>query len=254
MQQHETERIQTILSRLEQQYGIALLYACESGSRAWGFASTDSDYDARFLYIRPANDYLSILEPRDVIEYPVDSVLDIGGWDLRKALRLLLRSNAPLIEWLQSPVVYRAQPGFAGELFSLAHVYFSPRAATHHYISMAANAYADLQGEQVRLKRYFYALRPLLAAMWVVQTGGIPPMEFHLLRQLVRGDEYNDRINELIEAKGNSTERDTVAAIPVLNKFIGAHIEVCNEAVRSIATYNADPEALNVFFRSWLSR
>ena len=102
--------IQEKLNQLEAEYGVQILLAVESGSRAWGFASPDSDYDVRFIFWHPKDWYLSVFEQRDVIELPVDAVLDISGWDIRKALRLLWKSNAALIEWLNSPIVYRAHP------------------------------------------------------------------------------------------------------------------------------------------------
>eukprot|EP01035_Chromulina_nebulosa_P036120 gene36119-biopygen23716 len=66
---------------------VAIPLAIESGSRAWGFASPDSDYDCRFLYLRRRSDYLALWAPRDVIETPLDGLLDVNGWDVAKALR-----------------------------------------------------------------------------------------------------------------------------------------------------------------------
>jgi predicted nucleotidyltransferase len=106
------------LTELEQSENIKILYACESGSRAWGFASPDSDFDVRFIYARNVNHYLSIADMPDVVGLPVDEVLDIGGWDLKKALKLFLKSNGPLYEWLQSPIVYRQDNTFADEMRS----------------------------------------------------------------------------------------------------------------------------------------
>lgn len=122
------ETIKEKLRELEQQHHIKILYACESGSRAWGFPSPDSDFDVRFIYARRINDYLNIAEAKEVIDLPVNEVLDIGGWDLKKALKLFLKSNGPLYEWLQSPVVYVDDCGFAQELRELASKYFSMRA------------------------------------------------------------------------------------------------------------------------------
>ncbi len=171
------------LAELEKTENIKILYACESGSRAWGFASHDSDFDVRFIYARNVNHYLSIAEMSDVVGIPVDEVLDIGGWDLKKALKLFLKSNGPLYEWLQSPIVYRQDNAFAEEMRSLMPTYFSLRSGGNHYLSMANNTLRDdLQGEQVKLKRYFYALRPALACQWIVERQTVPPMEFDQLR------------------------------------------------------------------------
>src|ERR1700761_4393139 len=139
------------LRRVEEECGVRVLFACESGSRAWGFASSDSDYDVRFVYAQPRDHYLSIRERKDVIELPVNAVLDISGWDCRKALQLFLKSNAPLYEWLQSPIVYNEKSGFAAELRGLMTKYFSLRAGGHHYLSMGRNTFEnDLQGGQVK--------------------------------------------------------------------------------------------------------
>jgi uncharacterized protein len=129
MQQEIDQQIKTI----EKSHGVQVLYACESGSRAWGFASPDSDYDVRFIYVQPRKNYLSIHDRRDVIELPVNEILDINGWDIRKALQLFLKSNAPLYEWLQSPIVYQQETDFAAELRGLMPSYFSKRAGCHHY-------------------------------------------------------------------------------------------------------------------------
>src|ERR1700744_3548568 len=155
-----TETILQTINTLEKENQVQILFACESGSRAWGFASTDSDYDVRFIYIQPRDHYFSIRERRDVIELPVDELLDVNGWDIRKALQLFLKSNCPLYEWLQSPIVYKETTGFAKELRDLMPAYFSHRAGGHHYLSMVRNTFEnDLQSETVRIKKYFYALR-----------------------------------------------------------------------------------------------
>lgn len=142
--------IQQKLIELENLHKIKILYACESGSRAWGFESTDSDYDVRFIYLQQPEVYLEIDEPKDTLDIPINDVLDINGWDLRKALKLLRKSNMPLFEWLQSPVVYKQDAHFLNELKQLMPVYFSPRASMHHYLSMANNCFEnDLQSKRV---------------------------------------------------------------------------------------------------------
>lgn len=150
------EAILQKLLELEKAENINILYACESGSRAWGFASPDSDFDVRFIYARRLGHYLSMIETADIVGLPVNEVLDIGGWDIKKALKLFLKSNSPLYEWLQSPTVYRQDDNFVEELRSLMPVYFSARSAANHYLSMAGNTLLDdLQAEELKLKRYF---------------------------------------------------------------------------------------------------
>ena len=137
----------------------------QSGSRAWGFASRDSDYDVRFLYVHRQDWYLSVEDRRDVIELPISEDLDVSGWELRKALRLLRKSNPPLLEWLKSPIVYRYDPAFAAEFGALAAEFYSPRRCFAHYLHMAFGNWRDyLRGrESVSLKKYLYVFRPLLA-------------------------------------------------------------------------------------------
>lgn len=242
------------LRELEQQHQVRILYACESGSRAWGFASPDSDYDVRFIYAHPQNKYLGISEIRDVIEVPVNEVLDINGWDLRKALGLFRKSNAPLYEWLQSPVVYRADEQFAAEMRSMMSGYFSLRAGFHHYFSMARNAFEnDLQGEQVRIKKYFYALRPLLAAQWIIEKQTVPPMEFAPLRTIIADAAVQQGIDELLERKKDSNEKTTITPVTVLQQFIADGLQHCKTAGETLSATNGEVEKLDVFFRNWIS-
>ena len=149
------EKIQEQLRRIEEAENIKILLAVESGSRAWGFASPDSDYDVRFVYIRRPEDYLRLDAVRDVIELPIDDVLDINGWDLQKTLRLLHKSNPTLFEWFSSPIVYQITE-FADKFRELMMHYFSSKKTLYHYISMAEGNYREyLQGEIVRAKKYF---------------------------------------------------------------------------------------------------
>jgi hypothetical protein len=178
------------LSHLEQEEGVRILYACESGSRAWGFPSTDSDYDVRFIYLQPQDWYLSIdLEKkRDVIERPINDQIDLNGWDLRKALWLYRKSNPPLLEWLGSPIIYLEKYSTASQLRTLAPEYYSPKACMYHYLHMARGNYREyLKGERVWIKKYFYILRPLLAINWLEKEMGIVPTEF---RKLVNQGAY----------------------------------------------------------------
>lgn len=243
--------IQQQLDALESEHTVSLLYVCESGSRAWGFASPDSDYDVRFIYARPIDSYLSIRPVPDVINLPVDAVLDIGGWDIKKALWLLYKSNAPLLEWLQSPIVYRERAGFAEQMCALAPQYFSPRAGIHHYTSMARNALEQLEGSAVRLKKYFYALRPILAAQWIVAHRSIPPMEFHLLRQQpTLPADVSEEIDRLLAIKATAEERATLAPVPLLNNYIARALDTCHQAAASFPVPARTTEALDTAFRS----
>jgi predicted nucleotidyltransferase len=179
-------RIQAALPQLEATHGIRILYACESGSRAWGFPSPDSDFDVRFIYCHPPAWYLTLDEGPDTLNFPVDDALDLAGWELRKALRLLRGSNASLFEWLQSPVVYHEALGFRARLAALLPAAFNRKAGLHHYLGQLRRGLeVDLISEEVRLKRLFYALRSALAACWIRERPTVPPMELLPLRELM---------------------------------------------------------------------
>lgn len=218
------ERIRARLRQIEAEENARVLYACESGSRAWGFPSLDSDYDVRFLYLRPKEWYLSIdLERRrGVIERCIDDCLDISGWDLRKALGLFRKSNPPLLEWLGSPIVYLEEFTIASRMRTLAPAYYSPMASTYHYLSMARGNYRDLlKGPQVSVKKYFYALRPILAVNWIERGLGVVPMEFEVLvGRLVDSAELREQIEKLVAAKREGKEMDRGPLITPMSAFI----------------------------------
>ena len=164
------------LREIEREWGVRVLYAAESGSRAWGSASPDSDFDVRFIYIRPRTDYLRLDPPRDVIEKPIDDTWDVSGWDLQKSLKLLSKSNPSLFEWLGSGIRY-ADTGFSARLAPLLRDYFDPKSMMYHYYNMAGNNIRTfLRGETVRPKKYFYALRPVLACLYIMERDAPPPM------------------------------------------------------------------------------
>ena len=247
------EVISKKLDELTNANEVKVLYACESGSRAWGFASPDSDYDARFIYVHSEDHYLGIDEQRDVIELPINNLLDISGWELRKALRLFRKSNAPLLEWLQSPIVYAQQDDFMHELRSLMPQYFSPRATMHHYLSMAKGVFEnELSGETVKLKKCFYALRPILACRWIADKQEVPPMEFGKLRSHLKSD-LNSVVDELLAQKAQVDETFKRQSIRELNDFIKAEIMYCEARVPVKETAIMDSAPLNNLFRKYLS-
>lgn len=247
------ETILEKLLELEQKENIKILYACESGSRAWGFASPDSDFDVRFIYTRPLGHYLSIIETTDVVGLPVNEVLDIGGWDIKKALKLFLKSNSPLYEWLQSPIVYQQGDNFVEELRNLMPAYFSARSAANHYLSMAINTLRDdLQDEQVKLKRYFYALRPALACFWIVERRTVPPMEFEPLRILITDLEIQKLIDNLLDRKKDADEKALIEPSTILNKWLTEALDYCKDRVSMLPSVRKDTLELDAFFRKYL--
>lgn len=214
------------LECVEVEEGVRILYACESGSRAWGFASRDSDWDVRFLYVHPPAWYLSVAERRDVIERPIEDDLDLSGWELRKALRLLRKGNPVIQEWLHSPIVYRRAPGFVEAIRPLAETAFAPRAALYHYLHMARGNWRDyLIGETVRLKKYLYALRPVLACLWLERGLGRPPVAFaELLDALVPACPLRLAIEDLLARKAAGDELGRGPPIPELDTFLKAEL------------------------------
>ena len=241
------------LFEFEQSENIKILFACESGSRAWGFASPDSDFDVRFIYARPVNDYLSIADGSDTVGLPVDEVLDISGWDIKKTLKLFLKSNGPLYEWLQSPIIYHQHPGFSDELHGLMPNYFSLRSGANHYLSMAYNTLRDdLQGEMVKMKRYFYALRPALACLWIIEKRSVPPMEFEPLRTLITDPAVQHSIDELMKQKLVADEKALIVPIPLLNEWLTTTLLLCKEQVPLLPATNQNTDELNGFLRKYI--
>ena len=213
------------LDRIEQQYGVRVLHAVESGSRAWGFASPDSDYDVRFVYVRPAADYIRLDEPRDVIEWKLDEVLDINGWDLKKTLGQFARGNATLFEWSESPVVYKTSNEW-GKIREVSKQYFSEKAATYHYYGTAMNTWAGyLKEDTVRYKKYFYALRPLLAARYIECFHTVPPVLFDDLMKMDMEPELRTAIDDLLEKKKITTEGEQHPHIPIIRDFIREELQ-----------------------------
>lgn len=219
-------QIETALAELEEQEDIRIVYACESGSRAWGFESRDSDYDVRFLYLHPARRYLGISQVRDVVERALSSNLDISGWDLRKALQLLRKSNPPLLEWLQSPIVYRQIPSVVSRIHALVPQYYSPAACHYHYLHMATKNYREyLRGEQVWIKKYFYVLRPVLACLWIERGLGLVPIEFSkLVNGVVDSTEVRQAIQALLRRKRAGEELSRGPRDPIISDFLDKEI------------------------------
>jgi predicted nucleotidyltransferase len=214
--------IQQALDGIESNHNVRILYACESGSRGWGFASEDSDWDVRFIYCHPREWYLSVEEGRDVIELPIDDLLDMNGWDLRKALRLMKKSNPVLLEWLSSPIVYREDGASVSALRALARDFYQPTACLHHYLHMAKGNFREyLQGETVWLKKYFYVLRPVLACLWIERGLGVVPMVFDELAEgVVEEAELKAAIAHLIELKRSAAELENGPRMPAVHEFL----------------------------------
>ncbi|MFZ6654831.1 nucleotidyltransferase domain-containing protein [Undibacterium sp. TJN19] len=242
--------INATLQRIEHSHDVKVLFACESGSRGWGFASPDSDYDVRFIYVNKLDWYLSVSPERDVIELPVNEIYDVSGWDLRKALGLLRNGNATLIEWLSSPVVYVADPVFLQAIQAAAKEVHRPERSYYHYLHMAAKNYREhLRGDVVKLKKYLYVLRPLLASLWIERDMGIVPMRFQdMVDALISDDELKAAIAELLVIKRRAKESELAPALPVINRFIESELARL-ENVQAIKTEDVDFSVLDRLLR-----
>ena len=251
------------LELAEREHGVKILLAIESGSRAWGFWSPNSDFDVRFIYVRPRDWYLSVdlEDKRDVIEYPIVDDIDMNGWDLRKALRLFLRSNPAFVEWIQSPITYVESGPFRDAIRALLPVVFSPERGRHHYRSMAKANYRDfLRADLVPLKKYFYVLRPVLARRWIDRFQSAAPIEFERLLAMIEGEaEILGSIATLLEKKRAAPELGLAERVDVLNAFIESEIERADleAAPAAGAAHEAIAEAsiavVNALFRDLIA-
>lgn len=250
-------RITAELAKIEKEEQVRILFACESGSRAWGFPSKDSDYDVRFIYLRTEDWYLSIFEKRDVLERPISDMLDINGWDLRKALNLFRKSNPPLLEWLQSPIVYRENHGLAEQVRRISPFTFSPRSCMYHYLHMAKGNFREyLQGDRVRIKKYFYVLRPVLACQWIEKHNTMPPVEFdRLVGDLVpEGSGLQDAVGQLLARKRAGDEMDVEERITPIHDFLNTQIMYYEKTAPGMKTADGKQDCqLDDLFRSALA-
>ena len=255
------KEIQDNLNQIEEQHDVKILLAVESGSRAWGFASADSDYDVRFIYVHRPEQYLRIDSMKDVIEWQLDEVLDINGWDLRKALLAFAKGNPNVMEWANSPIIYRKSKHWDALREAAMH-YFSEKSALCHYYGTANSTLKGyLTGDRIRYKKYFYALRPLLCCRWIEKYHAVPPMEFAKLLALFEDCDWDDALTEelyngiqdLLVCKAVTEEKDLNPQMPVIIDFIES------ECVRQKQLSDAAPDdhrhdygELNEAFRNLL--
>lgn len=230
------------LGQIEAQENVTILFAVESGSRAWGFPSPDSDNDVRFFYVRRLGDYLGLDDRRDTVERPIDGVWDLNGWDLRKALKLLVKGNATVAEWLSSPLIYREHGPFPYKLRDLIKRHASPEASARHYYGLAKTCFqaeignrptatelaemeatgATIKGmTTVNLKKYFYALRAAASIAWIDRYNEVPPMTLPaLMSHDILPMDARDATRTLIAAKATMGELGHGKRIPYLDDFI----------------------------------
>ena len=242
------------LQEIEREYGIRVLYAAESGSRAWGTHTETSDFDVRFIYIRPAEDYLRLAPPRDVLEFPISDGWDMCGWDLTKTLQLLRSANSQIYEWFASPVVY-VDDGLSQRIRPLLDACFSAPTMVRHYLHQS-----DLKGRKrqktdtPRVKHYLYSLQHTAAARWVLQHRAPVPVSFHtIVRQLPQ--DMRDQAYELLERKTTRPDQPCIPHRPELEAWLTLQMEQIAGEVRTLPpTPETDWQMLDSFFLAELKR
>ena len=242
------------LRELEEKYQITVLFAAESGSRAWGTASPDSDFDVRFIYKRSYKEYLRLEKTRDVIEIPIDSTWDVSGWDLSKALRLLYNSNPGLYDWIGSPVCY-LDVNFKEKIMPLMRSYFSKERMMHHYYEIASRHIKELSSEDyVSPKKYFYALRSILACDWIDRENCAPPVTFSELSAKVLPSTKKTSVEYILDAKRNMPEKAKIKHIGDIDVFLVGELETIRDHVECLSKEkNKDWNELDSFFIRELS-
>ncbi len=234
---------------------MTVLYAAESGSRAWGVASPDSDFDVRFIYRRPQTEYLKLEEKRDVIESPIDATWDVSGWDLSKALRLLHNSNPGLYDWIGSPVCYYGED-FKRRIMPLMRAYFSKERMLHYYHEIASRHIRDVfDGDRVSPKKYFYALRSVLSCIWIERENYAPPVLFSELEEAVLPCLRKPSLEYILERKKNAPEKAMMEHVADIDLFLREENEKIGCLVEEMPKEEKrDWDSLDAFFLSELNR
>jgi hypothetical protein len=245
------DKIQNKLKQIELEKGVEILYAVESGSRTWGFASPDSDYDIRFIYKHDLDYYLSLWEQTDVIEFMTEDDLDGSGWDLRKTVKLLAKSNAPLLEWIYSPVVYYENEAFMSQMRVLAKDCFSPVACLHHYLGTTKNFMDVCEQEEVKLKSYFYALRTALAGKWIIENNTFPPVAFIELLPIAPQN-IQEKVKELMQIKANQDESYLHPKEALITDFLKETVQFNMENAAGLRSGNKMSVELDRVFRNMI--
>jgi uncharacterized protein len=241
------EAVKQLLKKTAIEKQVKILYACETGSRAWGFPSPDSDYDVRFIYMHKRDWYLSLGDKKDTIEF-MDGDLDITGWDLRKCLQLLKKSNAPLIERFQSPIEYYAEPDFKPQFKKLIKEYYSPTAVFFHHYSLASKFWGELKGQQeFKLKSFFYLIRSLLSCNWIIKDKTVLPMHIEGLMQYAE-DRYKSLLLDLIALKAGVGEKYLHLKDEGLNAWIQDLFKYVEANKEDLGVCKNDMNQLDQFF------
>jgi len=241
------ENIKAILNNIEIARKIKILFACETGSRAWGFPSPDSDYDVRFIYMHERDWYLSLSKQKDTVEF-MDGTLDATGWDLKKSLGLLKKSNAPLIERFMSPIEYYEVQAFKAAFKKLVESYYSPVVVFYHHYSLAKKIWLELEtSDAVKLKSYFYLTRSLLSCNWIIKEKSVLPMHMEGLMTQV-DEEYRNWLRHLVNLKATKGERYLHPKDRILTSYAERLWSFIEQAKDNLGVNKLDTSLLNAFF------
>lgn len=248
MEKEVFDEILIELKKLETERNITILYANESGSRAWGFPSTDSDYDVRFVYMHSLEWYVNIGSPKDQIDLFITKELDLKGWDLRKALTLMKKTNVSVYEWLQSPITYRNEDDFQAKLLALCPSYYSPKRAFYHYYSSMRNYMNDF-GQTMKLKRFFYIVRSLFNSLWLVEKESMPPLVLEDLLPLCKDENAINAIRDLVEFKATVGEGHVGEIPAILLTYVQAEFERLGGLAEGVKSLKVNNDLFNEFLR-----
>lgn len=249
------KKIKAYIAELEKKKNVKVLLACETGSRAWGFPSPDSDFDVRILYVHKTDWYLTLNDQKDSIEVMLENNdLDITGWELKKSLKLLYKSNVALLERIQSPIIYTCDKEFLEEVNLLAEKCYSKIATMHHYLSMAKKCMSEInRKEEYKLKKLFYTLRTTIACKWIIDRNEIPPIEFSImLDKLEIDNKIVDRINELIKFKLSAAESYMHKGELELISYMNSIMEEATEKAKGLSSSKNSFEAGSDLLRKYI--
>jgi predicted nucleotidyltransferase len=246
-------RVLSELAALERKHHVTLLYSCEAGSRAWGFPDAASDYDVRFIYVRPRKWYGRQADrpSHDAIVRTI-SHYDMVGWDLRKALAMLVHSHPTVLEWLQSPLVYFDRENFRDRLSATADQVVSLEACRFHYFRWARLNYDKLmEAPRASVKRCCLALRPLLAVLWLERGLGRPPTALReLAGRLVDWPPLQEAITAMLESSDSGKQAASERTRRVVSDYLTSELARLDGLRWGRPAVRRDLQSINAFFRA----
>lgn len=255
-------KIQNLLKQIEKDNDIKIIFAIENGSRSWGMASKDSDFDVRFVFKRNLNDYIVLNPAKDVINAAFDkdlkpcdtqgSLVDMSGFDIFKYLKLLLSSNPTTIEWLNSSIVYYGDNNLPIREYMREN--FNGERLFKHYFSSFKHNYREFiqLGKLITYKKYLYSIRGVLNATYVYEFDKIPPLNLKKTVTELKNnipEEVYAKINEVIEIKSQGLERDIVLRIPEFDEFFNIELQ---KEFRNFISKKPDLEIFNKYLREFI--